>query len=511
MSREKTPKIKPALLRAAFKTDLAACWQHARSLHPDHQAYAFVLYGLEGGAYLTPHVLTEESLTEVATRYLKEGYHDTLDESRKALRYSVADSPLFAELEDMLPSVEALLKPHEQFLTDEETAAYKLLAKAAMEALKALDAEVFFGKGKQRERLLLVILTEDTEEDWTKRSARQLNPPAVFRRYEADTKIEGNYACSEAIAIAPDGRSLYSTGSRQINPKKELDTSEVVAYEIAGPKLKRRWELLFSMFGDSGRAISCSRDGKTIVVMRAKYADQTGLAWLMRFGRDKNTVIDQAQIQGEPCRFAVSKDDSRMAVSMHDRSLHIVDGKFSVLKILKLPVKARDLKFLDSGDLLAATETGILRITSDFKSTATPFKDKCLQVSVDAGEKLAVATLDYTVLISRSLEHETELGCKLLRLPSLEPIRELKLPGLIVENAIISPDGRYVACDVKRVGTYRHFIVVCETATGKEIARQKANSSTNDLKFLSDNRTLVIAKSGFIATEPVNFWCVPGL
>ncbi|HXF11497.1 MAG TPA: DUF4303 domain-containing protein, partial [Desulfuromonadaceae bacterium] len=198
-------------------------------MHPDHQPYAFALYGVEGGAGFTPHVLTEESLTQVAARYLKEGHHDTLDEARKALRYSVADSPLFSELEDKLPSVESLLKPHQKFLRDEETAGYKLIAGAAMSALKALDKENLFGRGKQRERLLLIIITEDTEEDWTKPSARQLNPPVVFKRFEADTRIVGHYARSEAMVVSPDERSLYSTGARDIGRREKKNISEVVA------------------------------------------------------------------------------------------------------------------------------------------------------------------------------------------------------------------------------------------------------------------------------------------
>lgn len=509
MAPAKSPGIKPAALRAAFKADLAACWQFARALHPGHQPYAFALYGVEGGAHFTPHVLTEESLTQVAGRYLKEGHHDTLDEARKALRYSVADSPRFAELEDKLPSVEALLKPHRKFLRDEETAGYKLIAGAAMSALKALDKENLFGKGKLRERLLLIIITEDTDEDWTKSSARQLNPPAVFKRFEADTRIVGHYARSAAMVISPDERSLYSTGSRETGRKEQEKTSEVVAYDIAGLRLKRRWAFLFPCFGDSGRAIACARDGKTVLVMRAQYEDEGCQALLMRFGRDKKTIIQKAQLPGEPVRFAVSNDDSRIAVSMQDLSLHVLDGKLSVLKVLPLPAKARHLKFLASGDLLASTEAGIFRIGPDLKPTATPFREKCLRVSVAEAKGLAVANLDYTVLC-RTLEKEKAVGCKVLHLPSFKVIREIELPELVVELAVISPDGRYLAFDARKIKTYRNFTIVCETETGREIARRKSNGHTSGLTFLRDG-TLVIAGGGFTTTEPITFWRVPGL
>src|SRR5690349_2164381 len=100
MPGKKPVKLKPAELRAAFHKDIAACWEHAKKLHPDHRPYAFALYGVEDVPHLTPHVLTEESLKQVAGRYLQKGYYDTIEEACKGLRYSVADSPLFNDLEE---------------------------------------------------------------------------------------------------------------------------------------------------------------------------------------------------------------------------------------------------------------------------------------------------------------------------------------------------------------------------------------------------------------------------
>lgn len=502
------PKPKPAQLRAAFKHDLAACWKLAQTLHPDYTPYAFVLYGVEGGAHFMPHVLTEESLTQVAARYLKEGNYDTLDEACKALRYSVADSPLFAELEDKLVSVDALLKPHENFLCEEEVAGYELLAKAAMTAFEQLDKEGHFGKGKRREQLMLAIITEDTEKDWANPSIKKLNPPAVFKRFEADTRIDGNWANSEAIAISSDESSLYSTGSRDINPKKDKDTSEVVAYDISGARLKRRWDFLFPRFGDSGRAIACARDGKIILVMRAKYVGEACRTLLMRFGRDKNVVVEQSQVQGEPAGFAVSKDDSRIAVTMHDKSLHILDSKFSVVQALKLPAKPGGLKFLESGDLLVATEAGIIRADRAFKLTPTPFSNAAFALAVDDAEKLLVVSRWF--IQGSDDKRNVEFGIQIVRLPSLETTRTILIPGHQAVSAILTHDGKHVAFEAHKIGTYRKFIVVCETETGREIARRKCGY-TNDLKFLKDNQTLAIAHSGHTATEPIDFWRVPGL
>ena len=66
MPKSKLSRIRPAELRKAFETDLATCWQYARSLHPDQTPYAYVLHGLEGTPHFYPCVLTEEGLTEVS-------------------------------------------------------------------------------------------------------------------------------------------------------------------------------------------------------------------------------------------------------------------------------------------------------------------------------------------------------------------------------------------------------------------------------------------------------------
>ncbi|MDA7977283.1 MAG: hypothetical protein MPJ50_00775 [Pirellulales bacterium] len=66
-------------------------WQYCRDLHADQTPYAFVLYGLEDIPSLSAHVLTEESLTQVAEEYIAKGHYETLDESRDELRYSIEE------------------------------------------------------------------------------------------------------------------------------------------------------------------------------------------------------------------------------------------------------------------------------------------------------------------------------------------------------------------------------------------------------------------------------------
>jgi len=85
MTAPRDSKLTPAKLRIAFKRDIAAAWRSFCRKHPDHTPYAFVLYGVEGTPRLSAHVLTEQSLTEVAHKYLDGGYNDTLDDFVKRL------------------------------------------------------------------------------------------------------------------------------------------------------------------------------------------------------------------------------------------------------------------------------------------------------------------------------------------------------------------------------------------------------------------------------------------
>lgn len=59
---------------------------------------------------------------------------------------------------------------------------------AMLLALKDLDAEGFFGTGAERERIILLVWTHKAEDcrQWWLRSARELNPQAVYERFASE-------------------------------------------------------------------------------------------------------------------------------------------------------------------------------------------------------------------------------------------------------------------------------------------------------------------------------------
>jgi hypothetical protein len=506
------PKLTHAQLRKAYANDLAAAWARARRAHANETPYAFVLNGTEGGQppQLLPCLLTEESLTRVAHRYVDKGYHDTLDEARRALRYSVGDSPHVDEMYDAVPTVDALTAPHAKTLDDES--GYAILAKAAIAALKDLDAQGLFGTGPERERLLLIIATEDTPKDWSKESARKLNPPAVFARFEAETRVEGTYAASNAVGISRDGLSLYSANTRA-NPhgtagSRDEFINEIVAYDIHDLRLKRRWAAGYSSFGNSVRGLAVSPDAQSFVVLLAKYVDSNCHCTLMRFGAHSEIPMHQFQFVGEPNGLAQNSDGSRLAVSLNSKTLHLFDADFRPLGTPTFDHNVYRPLFLNTGELLIPTDRAILRLSLSNDAPATVAAPlRSFHLATNAADTI-LAVGRWFALSGPERLHPLEFGIHLLRLPTFEPLRTILIPGHQAVFPALSPDGRLLAFEAHELAKVRKFVAVYETATGREIARRKSNF-IRQLAFLPDNQTLAIASSQITTGEPIDLWPIP--
>jgi hypothetical protein len=498
MGTNKNADAKPAAIRAAFQTDLAACWQHARSLHPDETPYAFVLYGLDGIPHLYPHVLTEEGLTRVAQRYLAEGYYETLAEARKELRFSIDDSPYATELEDKLPNVDTLLEPIEENLDQKE--GYGLLAKGAIAAFAALDKKKTFGQGKPREHLLLMIDTSLAGIDWSKPSVKRLNSLAAFRRYEAETKIVAPYASSDALAVSPDSRSIYFAGTRASKPNRDPNIDELVGCEFVGTRLKRRWQFNFR-----GTRIALAQDG-TLFAIRPKYSKDS--TTLLRLPEADRNCRQEIQVQGLPVELAVCQQTGRIAIATHDNHLHLISDKLEVTQSSRLQSKATSLRFLKKGALLAATEQGIVSFDAKLKLTTTAYRRDAFHISLDQAEKLCVAS---TIDRRENKFEPISLGFDLLSFPKMELIRTFKVDSYQLRSATLSPDGKRVACVANHSTTPQSFLVVFETQTGREICRIKSATSVPEIAFLAGQDVLAATTFGYIKGEPVMFLPLPKL
>ena len=213
-----------------------------------------------------------------------------------------------------------------------------------------------------------MITTEDTEKNWSHDSARRLNPETVFQRFDNDTKVEGTFVSCGAVAVSPDGRTLFGTGSREKegkirNPNNQFD-SEVYALSVQGQRLVRTWALSFSGYGDSCRDVVSSPDGKSVILLRDRCRKGINHAILMRLAGENGELIQQTWLEGEPVSFAMSADGSRLAVAMLGKTLHLLDQNLRLVQSGMLEVEPHGLFFPRSGHLLVAAGDQLLRVNT---------------------------------------------------------------------------------------------------------------------------------------------------
>jgi hypothetical protein len=495
-------KPKPAELREAFKTDLAACWQYARSLHPKETPYAFALHGLEGTPEFYPQVLTEESLTQVAKRYVANGYHETVEEARKELRYSMEDSPYTSELDEKLPTVNARMEHIAHEL--DETEGYDLLAKAAIDAFVALDKQGIFGKGKQREKLVLMIDTSFAEKDWSLPSVKKLNPRATVSRYVAQTKVEGDYVSADDLCLSANGKLLTYEGYREVDPRTGKTYREQVVCNVKGLRLERRWALSSKREGGLFGVI-CGADGTVCVKDVAELDDENYETTLTRYAKGDKSRASQVVLQGEAAAVTISQDGSQIAFILNDK-LHFLDEKLRTIATHKAPKSWRLNQFLKSGDLLAVVNKGLVTINAQGHATPLPFTGEILRTSLDAAETLCAISFMKGGMICDQ-KPKDQHGFKLFSFPKMKLLREFKIPRHQLTKAILSSDGGLVACEARECGKYPTTIIVYDVKSGKEVSRRNGKD-IGDFLFLPGKPVLVMGTNGHMKREPVIFWKV---
>jgi hypothetical protein len=364
--------------------------------------------------------------------------------------------------------------------------------------------------GKAREKLLLMILAEDTEKDWSKPSAKKLNPPPVFERFEQDTKCEGIYASCKSLAITADGGAIFACITRK-NPKGKVGTNsefmkEISAFDRRGPHLTQRWKLP-EPNGVFPKHIACTRDGSTVVVLESQYVDEVCRCRLMQMAGTTGTVMRREEFTGEPADMAMARDGTGVAVVTHDGKVRVFDATLQPLCEATPESKPKGVLFLRGGELLIATRGGVLLMAPPHTQMTNIISVNAFALSMDDAEELLCVSRWFYV---QGVEEDPdEFGVRVFRRGSHELLRELLVPGHHCVQGTISPDGKLVAMEAEKIGAMKKFIVVFEVAIGKEIARRKS-PSPYQLCFLPDNRTLAIPFYGYMTAEPIMLWtCCP--
>lgn len=215
-----------------------AAFEQARREHPREDFYVYALFS-EDGDDLQPSCHTEQALA----RRAKE-----LDTDASELRW-------FAEEFEY----HQLGEEHFEVLGARPA---KAGFASSIEALRALDHSGFFGKGKAREAVAVLILRSDQSNRELVELARKLNPRAVWPRIEAafeipeptgkPTFLPGKEVYSiDSLAVSADGSTLAAAGW--------FGGAELLAWRLGS---RPRALPIKRPRGDDGfRSIALSRDG----------------------------------------------------------------------------------------------------------------------------------------------------------------------------------------------------------------------------------------------------------
>jgi uncharacterized protein DUF4303 len=177
-----TQALYPALKKATRQA-----FQALRRHHTDEHFYAFALYSNDVGQYLYPTANTEEALRRHYGRRVDP------DEEPQLRWFYPGDWRYCQEGAEHFVAVQKILgqfDPYSRTVSDEEVKAHAHeVFKTCEQVLRYLDAEGLFGRGPDRERIVVNCLQLDSDEQPWLASAKRLNPKSVWKRYEAELQI----------------------------------------------------------------------------------------------------------------------------------------------------------------------------------------------------------------------------------------------------------------------------------------------------------------------------------
>jgi hypothetical protein len=270
----KKPKPSAAALRTAIVDAARIAFTELRAAHPKESFYAYALYTSGDGEYIIASANTEEGLRQRARKYEAEEKKG-LEEHMRSLRWNApdwayhgADKEHFEKAQDLLdarPSMDELDEDKWEKEVDRRMTIF-------VEALQALDKEGFFGRGKAREKVTLLLAMGDQEMKFFLKCAQQLNPAKVYDRFSKPFlrtdagrfKGLGSRTVYETIDvdIAGNGKLLATAGDGFLFAFSLPSRKEIM-------KVRLEWRL-------GAQAVAVSPDGNAVALGWGALDDDEG-------------------------------------------------------------------------------------------------------------------------------------------------------------------------------------------------------------------------------------------
>ncbi len=376
-------------LTEAIAQDLREAWQKLIKSEKREEIYCFGIYTTELGDYLIPTACGEKGLAKVAKRYVKEGHYKS-GEALEALRWSLPDSPHHDTFK--YDRTEMLLsdRPDPYGLTESQSdREARTRHQAAYTALKTLDKEGLFGKGKMRESITIVLTGPDNADEFALHWLKKLNPKSVYEAFIEpihQTPTQGTIeqygsrkSGTSALALSVDGQYIAIAGDTRAFVFETGPPRQVLAKEL--PKRGAYANLHGVSFSVEGTlAVLTEEGGKpTLSILTGKnwskvkhfplqdkeplsfvgsptgdwYAMSTQNNWLTVYAPNDEQLARFKAHKDWPRKIAVSPNSRLLASADRRSGLFVWDTLKWEPAIHNAGIKANAVTFNNKGDRMA--------------------------------------------------------------------------------------------------------------------------------------------------------------
>lgn len=508
MKNSAARKLQDAIIEAARAT-----FVKLRDTHPKENFYVFALYTSNEANYITASANTEEGLLQRAKHYEKrekkgmKRHADSVKWHAPDWAYHCSGDDQFEQAQEVLDALPDINDLDEDGFRKEFDARIAVF----IEALKALDAEGLFGRGKERQIVTLLVAMGDQETKLLLNCAQQLNPANVYKEFAKafPTETAGKFKGigsrkvyeTQAVALSRNGRLLASPGS-----------STGGSPYVFGFDLPSRKEVLsLPVRGLVGLwALAVSPDAMTIYVGWASLCGdgKAGIRCLDVLTKKVKWDVKSNQV----CSLDASPDGAFVASGDIEGRIcvwYANDGKLVHKTHGNKGVFARCVRFSPDGSILAscsdkevllwnpATGTKIGNLADSGDGVAFSPDGKLLAVATGKSRKIRDASI-WNVARRKLLMRLDAVKNSSFKVPvGPDDYEDVRASGVA-----FSPDGNLLAVERSWPGS----VVLWDWQKGKELIWMNPNYECLDgVTFLPDGKTVAVAGRS-MSGPPLLLW-----
>ena len=433
-----------------------AAFARVRAEHPEEHFYFFALFTTDAGSYVTATAASEEGLAQTVAGYRASKPAKEDAALARELRFSAPDSP-YHDL-PLLGSPRPGRPLHE----------------ACFAALSQLDREGLFGRGAERDRVIVNVVYGDMSDERWLAHAKRLNPTGSIANAMPYLRLN-----LPAGAVTRWGGSAYQVNSLSLSADRQRIAYSGSGGEVGVFDVKTKKALFSQRRRGSHWACALSPDGARLYL-----GDEAALLRLDVATGEVITLKKTDQVRA----LAVSPDERRLALATYSSPLEGCDATGK--ELWRRAEDVIDAAFSPDGATLAVTTAehvprvlfldpadGSLRA----EAALAPGRSPVLAWMPDGTSVVACTSVPRQPYPSGDAElRQLDLGGREVG-PRLSRAAN-------VEGIAVSPSGARLALLEKR------SLVVIDRE-GQELARgQGGQESLIDVRFLDEHCVVAVGR-----------------